>query len=223
VFRAIITSLSDSFSATWSQFKLIGRGDDNYQYGGYSRDLNVDFIVYATDRDEVKPIWRKLNAIAGYTAPEYTNDNIALVAPWMRITIGDLFNQQPVILKTVGFTLMDGDTTYETNIEKDPQMMQVPHKIQVNLSLTPITDWLPQKGGKFYSLAKRHDGESGLPLPGNDNWLSDTRNNGQLSNEDLAKIHAKQEKKKARQTEKTNRQESNKTDRAARKARRNQE
>ena len=101
--------------------------------------------------------------------------------------------------------------------------MQVPHKIQVNLQFTPITDWLPQKGGKFYSLAKRHDGESGLPLPGNDNWLSDTRNNGQLSNEDLAKIHAKQEKKKARQTEKTDRQESNKTDRAARKAKRNQE
>ena len=223
VFRAIITSLGDSFSANWSSFKLIGRGDDNYQYGGYNRDLNVDFIVYATDRDEVKPIWRKLNALAGYTAPEYTNDNIALVAPWMRITIGDLFNQQPVILKSVSYTLMDGDTTYETNIEKDPQMMQVPHKIQVNLSLTPITDWLPQKGGKFYSLAKRHDGESGLPLPGNDNWLSDTRNNGQLSNEDLAKIHAKQQNKKARQTEKTNRQESNKTERAARKARRNQE
>ena len=212
VFRAIITSLSDSFSANWSQFKLIGRGDDNYQYGGYSRDLSIDFTVYATDRDEVKPIWRKLNALAGYTAPEYTNDsnNLGLVGPWMRITIGDLFNQQPVILKSISYSLMDNDTTWDINIEKDPQMMQVPHKIQVNLQFTPITDWLPQKGGKFYSLAKRHDGESGLPLPGNDNWLSDTRNNGQLSNEDLAKIHAKQEKKKARQTEKTNRQESTK-------------
>ena len=72
-------------------------------------------------------------------------------------------------------------------------------------------------------MAKRHDGESGLPLPGNDNWLSDTRNNGQLSNEDLKTIHTKQQNKKARQTESTPRQESNKTDRAARKARRNQE
>jgi len=192
VFRAIITSLSDSFSANWSQFKLIGRGDDNYQYGGYSRDLSIDFTVYATDRDEVKPIWRKLNALAGYTAPEYSDDNISLVAPWMRITIGDLFNQQPVILKSVSFALAAADTTWEINIEKDPQMMQTPHKIDVNLTLTPITDWLPQKGGKFYSLAKRHDGESGLPLPGNDNWLSDTADNFELSAAEIEAISAAQ-------------------------------
>ena len=167
---------------------MIGRGDPNYQYQGFSRDLNVDFTVYATDRDEVKPIWRKLNALAGYTAPEYTDDNLGLVGPWMRITIGDLFNQQPVILKSVSYTLVDGNTTWENNIEKDPQMMQTPHKIEVNLTLTPITDWLPQKGGRFYSLAKRHNKESGLPIPGNDNWLSDTNSNGELDAADLEKI-----------------------------------
>ena len=192
VFRAIISSLSDSFNANWNEFQLIGRGDPNYQYQGFSRDLNVDFTVYATDRDEVKPIWRKLNALAGYTAPEYTGDNLGLVGPWMRITIGDLFNQQPAILKSVSYTLIDGNTTWENNIEKDPQMMQTPHKIEVNLTFTPITDWLPQKGGKFYSLAKRHDGTSGLPLPGNDNWLSDTKNNAELTQADLVKINTKE-------------------------------
>jgi len=197
VFRAIITSLSDNFNASWNGFQLIGRGDQNYQYEGFSRELNVDFIVFATDRDEVKPIWRKLNALAGYTAPEYTNDsnNLGLVGPWMRITIGDLFNQQPVILKSISYSLMDNDTTWDINIEKDPQMMQVPHKIQVNLQFTPITDWLPQKGGKFYSLAKRHDGETGLPLPGNDNWLSDTKNNGSVDSSDLQKIFEEQRNK----------------------------
>jgi hypothetical protein len=188
VFRAIINSISDSFNASWNGFQLIGRGDQNFQYGGFSRDISIDFTVYATDRDEVKPIWRKLNALAGYTAPEYTTDNIALVAPWMRITIGDLFNQQAVLVKSVNYTLHSADTTWETNIEQDPEMMQTPHKVDVNLTLTPITDWLPQKGGKFYSLAKRFDGESGLPLPGNDNWLSDTKNNAELSQEQLAKL-----------------------------------
>ena len=188
VFRATITSLSDSFNANWQGFQFIGRGDQNYQYGGYTRDLSLDFTVYATDRDEVKPIWRKLNALAGYTAPEYTDENIALVGPWMRITIGDLFNQQPVILKSVGYTLANADAPWEINIEQDPQMMQTPHKIEVNLTLTPITDWLPQKGGKFYSLAKRHNGTTGLPLPGNDNWLSDTKQNQTLTQEQLAKL-----------------------------------
>jgi len=187
VFRAIINSISDSFNASWNGFQLIGRGDQNFQYGGFTRDVAFDFTVYATDRDEVKPIWRKLNALAGYTAPEYT-DNIALVGPWMRLTIGDLFNQQAVIVKSVNYTLHSADTTWETNIEQDPQMMQTPHKVDVNMTVTPITDWLPQKGGKFYSLAKRFDGDSGLPLPGNDNWLSDTRNNAELSVDELAKL-----------------------------------
>lgn len=187
VFRAIINSISDSFNASWNGFQLIGRGDQNFQYGGFTRDVAFDFTVYATDRDEVKPIWRKLNALAGYTAPEYT-DNIALVGPWMRLTIGDLFNQQAVIVKSVNYTLHSADTTWETNIEQDPQMMQTPHKVDVNMTVTPITDWLPQKGGKFYSLAKRFDGESGLPLQGNDNWLSDTKNNVELTQEQLKEI-----------------------------------
>lgn len=188
VFRAIIGSISDSFNASWNGFQLIGRGDQNFQYGGFTRDISIDFTVYATDRDEVKPIWRKLNALAGYTAPEYTNDNIALVAPWMRITIGDLFNQQAVIVKSVNYTLHNADTTWETNIEQDPQMMQTPHKVDVNMTVTPITDWLPQKGGKFYSLAKRFEKDSGLPLPGNDNWLSDTKNNVELTQEQITEI-----------------------------------
>ena len=187
VFRAVIGSISDSFNASWNGFQLIGRGDQNFQYGGFTRDISIDFTVYATDRDEVKPIWRKLNALAGYTAPEYT-DNIALVGPWMRLTLGDLFNQQAVIVKSVNYTLHSADTTWETNIEQDPQMMQTPHKVDVNMTVTPITDWLPQKGGKFYSLAKRFDGDSGLPLPGNDNWLSDTRNNAELGVDELAKL-----------------------------------
>ena len=188
VFRAVINSISDSFNASWNGSQLIGRGDQNFQYGGFTRNIAIDFTVYATDRDEVKPIWRKLNALAGYTAPEYTKDNIALVAPWMRITIGDLFNQQAVLVNSVNYTLHSADTTWETNIEQDPQMMQTPHKVDVNLTLTPITDWLPQKGGKFYSLAKRFDGKSGLPLPGNDNWLSDTKNNAELSPDQLTEL-----------------------------------
>ena len=197
VFRAIINSISDSFNANWQGFQLIGRGDQNFQYGGFTRDVAFDFTVYATDRDEVKPIWRKLNALAGYTAPEYTKDNIALVAPWMRLTIGDLFNQQAVIVKSVNYTLHNADTTWETNIEQDPQMMQTPHKVDVNMTVTPITDWLPQKGGKFYSLAKRFDGKSGLPLPGNDNWLSDTKNNVELTQAELAELVKIQENNNA--------------------------
>ena len=176
VFRALINSLTDSFSGNWSETTFIGRGDPNWQYTGYSRDLSLDFTVFATDRDEMKPIWRKLNALAGYTAPTYTKDNIALVGPWMRITIGDLFIQQAVIIKSISYSLKDAESSWEINIEDDPQMMQAPHKVDINLTLTPITDWLPQKGGRFYSLAKSFESD-GTPTPGNDDWLSGFNDN----------------------------------------------
>jgi hypothetical protein len=171
VFRANITSLTDSFNAQWQPQQLIGRADPNYVYSGYSRQINLDFSIYATDRDEVKPIWRKLNALASYTAPEYSDKSIGLVGPWMRFTLGDLFVQQPIFIDTLYYTLSDSETTWEINIEDDPTMMQVPKKIEVNMGITIVTDELPQKGGRMYSLAKQFD-EYGYSKDGSDNWLS---------------------------------------------------
>ena len=99
-------------------------------------------------------------------------DSIALEAPWMRITIGDLFYQQPVVITGLTYTLQDSDTTWEINIEQDASMMQAPKKISVTLSLNLITNELPQKGGRFYTLAKGFNGDS-TAKNGNDNWLSD--------------------------------------------------
>ena len=190
VFRAIINTLTDSFQANWNQIQMIGRADPNYQYTGFSRDLNLDFTIIATSRDELKPIWRKLNALAGYTAPEYDNSTIALKAPWMRITIGDLFVQQPAFLTGLTYTLQDSDTSWEINIEQDPTMMQVPHKISVSCQLTIVSDYLPQKNGRFYTLAKTFN-STGSAVTGDNNWLSDS-----YTNEDILAYKIEQDKNK---------------------------
>jgi len=175
VFRAVLTNLGDSFAANWTPVNMIGRADPNYIYTGYSRDLSISFDIYATDRDEMQPIYRKLNALAGYTAPTYDPETIAMEGPWMRITIGDLFNQTPVILNSLSYDYGVADAPWEINIEDDPNMMQVPFKISVQCSFNVVADQLPQKGGRFYSLAKRY--ANGTPIAGNDNWLSDTKGN----------------------------------------------
>lgn len=172
VFRAIIDSFSDTHSPSWTPVNMIGRADPNYLYTGYSREVNLSFTVYATSRDEMKPIYRKLNALASYTAPEYSKETIALKSPWLRMTIGDLLVQQPVLINSLSYTMMDADTTWEINIEDDPTMMQAPHKVTVSLGLYVLTDYLPQKNGKMYTLAKQFESNAN-PLPGPDNWLSD--------------------------------------------------
>ena len=175
VFRAAITDMSETFNADWQPVTMIGRADKNYQYTGFDRDLQLSFRVYATDRDELQPIWRKLNALASYTAPIYNND-ITLGAPWMRMTIGDLFRQTPVILTSLSYTLHDTDSTWEINIENADYMMQVPHRVDVKCTFNVIGNELPQKGGKMYSLAKYWDNQ-GAALKGNHNWLSDLKEN----------------------------------------------
>lgn len=177
VFRAIINSFSDTFSPSWTPVSMIGRADPNYHYTAFGRDVQLDFVVYASDRDELKPIYRKLNALAGYTAPEYDTQTIAMKAPWIRITIGDLFVHQPAIITSLSYTMIDSDTTWEINIEKDPEMMQVPHKISVSIGLTPIMDYLPQKNGRFYTLADEKVLTTSDPKLGNRNWLSDSLTN----------------------------------------------
>jgi hypothetical protein len=178
VFRAHITNFDDSITANWSPVTMIGRADPNYTYTGMSRDVGVSFDIYATDRDEVKPIWRKLNALAGYTSPTYDPESIAMIAPWMRLTVGDVFVQAPVVLTSISYDFAM-DAPWEINIEDDPTMMQVPLKIGVSLNFNMIGDYMPQKGGRFYTLAKRFD-ETATPIKGPDNWLSDFRDNVDL-------------------------------------------
>jgi hypothetical protein len=173
VFRATIGQITDSFQPTWTPVTMVGRADPNYHYTAFSRDLSMDFVIYATDRDELKPIYRKLNALAGYTTPDYISGNtIGLTGPWMRITVGDLFNQVPVVISSLSYTFGDNESPWEINIEEDPENMQVPFKIQVSISFSVVSDWLPQKGGQFYSLSKRFDKYGSLI--GSDNWLSDS-------------------------------------------------
>jgi hypothetical protein len=172
VFRAAITGLTDSYTANWSPIPMVGRADPNYHYTGYSRDVSLSFDIYATDRDEVKPIYRKLNALAGYTAPTYNPDSIAMEGPWMRLTIGDLYRQQPVVLTSLSYTFAV-DAPWEINIENDAEMMQVPLKIGVQCSFNMVSDYLPRKGGRFYTLAKKFAPNS-IPEEGKNNWLSDT-------------------------------------------------
>ena len=182
VFRAILSSLSDQFSPSWSPVNILGRADSNYHYGGYSRTVDLGFTVYATDRDELKYIYRKLNGLAGYTAPEYTTDSFALKGPWIRVTIGDYFISQPAVIESLSYTFVDSDTTWEINIEEDPEMKQVTHKIDVSMGLTMITDYLPQKGGAFYTFAPTNDidinGAASSTSKGG--WLNDFRKKGPI-------------------------------------------
>jgi len=170
-FRAALTGLTDSFSPGWQPIDYVGRADKSYLYSSFERSVDLQFRVYATSRDELKPMWRKLNYLATYTMPEYDNNYITYRGKYLRLTVGDLFIQQPVLISNLFYTLVDNDTTWEINLEEDPTNKQVPMRVDVNMSLRMLTDYLPQYMGQAYSLYDQNEGDRA----GDSNWLSDSK------------------------------------------------
>ena len=168
-FRSAITSLTDSFNPTWTPIDYIGRADKSYLYSSFERSVDLQFTVYASSRDELKPMWRKLNYLATYTMPEYATDYIMYRGKYLRVTIGDLYNKQPTLITNLFYTLVGTDTTWDINLEQDPGHKQVPMRVDVNMTLRMLTDHLPQYKGQAYSLYGDAEGN----VQGDSNWLSD--------------------------------------------------
>ena len=176
VFRANINSLNDSFQPSWTPIETLGRADSNWIYTSFQRSLDLSFSVYATSRDELRPMWRKLNYLATYTMPTYNSGAPTYRGNFLRITIGDLFISQPVFITSLTYTLADQETTWEINIEEDENMKQVPQKIEVNMGLQFIGDQIPKKDMSAYNLhLESQYSPDGQYKQQNGNWLADAK------------------------------------------------
>ncbi len=168
VFRSTITGFTDNFKPTWDSYKMVGRADPVYIYKQYEREVNFQFSVAATSREEMKPIWRKLNALASYTAPYYPQTGKGMVGPFMRLTMGDYFQETPGFLTALTYTINE-ESTWEINLEKDPDMYQMPKVVDVDVTFTVISDFRPQLYGRFFSLSPR--GSEKSKYNQNYNWM----------------------------------------------------
>jgi len=167
VFRAIFDSITDNHKPSWSAVKYMGRGDPLYTYDGYERDVSFNFTVHIGSRDEAKASWRKLNYLAGWTAPEYTSAGF-IRAPLCRLNIGNLFRKMPGYISNLSYTFDNANGTWETahlegdryNVATDasivaesaPGALQLPKTIQVSVGFVPIGVYRPERYGVFYPL-----------------------------------------------------------------------
>jgi len=167
VFRAIFDSITDNHKPSWSAVKYMGRGDPLYTYDGYERDVSFNFTVHIGSRDEMKASWRKLNYLAGWTAPEYTSAGF-MRAPLCRLNIGNLFRKMPGYISNLSYTFDNTNGTWETaHLEGDrynaatdptivyesaPGVLQLPKTIQVSVGFVPIGVYRPERYGVFYPL-----------------------------------------------------------------------
>lgn len=119
-FRATISGINEVNGADWEEVQYIGRADKLYLYKGYSRDLNFSFKVYASSLQELIPMWTRINYLVGLTRPsKYTSAGTVraigsfMIPPMVSIRVGDMYNDQPGILRSVSITVPD-DANWES-------------------------------------------------------------------------------------------------------------
>ena len=148
-FRAFLDDFSDNYSADWNQYNYLGRAEKFATYGGFNRDLSVNFKVAAMTAKEMRPIYQKLNFLAGATAPTY--DGIFMRGTLTRLTIGDYVYRLPGYLTQVGFS-WNVDYPFEIamnrpeDLDRDKIHQELPMIMDVNCSFTPIHEFIPSAG-----------------------------------------------------------------------------
>tara|TARA_B100001093_G_scaffold457654_1_gene469499 strand:- start:1081 stop:3069 length:1989 start_codon:yes stop_codon:yes gene_type:complete len=101
-FRAFIDNFSEQYQADWNAYQYVGRGQKFFTYKGFERSFSLGFTVHAQSRSELLPMWKKLNRLAGATAPDYSQGGY-MRGSILKLTLGDYITNHPGILK--GFSV----------------------------------------------------------------------------------------------------------------------
>lgn len=143
-FRAFLDSFDDNFNADWSSHKYIGRGENFYTYGGFSRSLNVSFKIAAQSQAEMRPLYQKIVLLASATAPTYSNNFMR--GTIIRATIGDYLYRTPGVLNTVNYSWDSSYPWQVKNQDREELSQELPMVLNCSLTFTPIHDFIPQTG-----------------------------------------------------------------------------
>lgn len=156
-FRAYLNSIGDGFKAEWQPYKYVGRAENFYRYSGFSRDVQLSFIIYAHSRDEMIPLYKKLNKLLGATAPTYGESGYML-GNFVKLTVGTYFNSVPGIINSItlkpsfeaGWDINRDVTGNPIKTEdKTYYVGQIPRMIEIDMTFTPIHDFTPQSTSTF--------------------------------------------------------------------------
>jgi hypothetical protein len=122
-FRAYITDLSDNIGADWSEIKYMGRGENFYTYQGFSREVSFNLKVAAHSKQEMMPLYQKLNYLASSLMPDYSNKGF-MRGNLHKLTVGEWFYRTPGVLKSMNISI-DNDYSWEIKFDEPETGTQV--------------------------------------------------------------------------------------------------
>jgi hypothetical protein len=151
-FRAFLDSFDDKYTSKWGSQKYIGRAEELYNYEGFSRDISFGFKAVAMSQGELKPLYEKLNSLAGHLAPTYGAlagaSGKFMKGNLVTVSIGDYIKNQPGFISSVSFS-WSTDYTFNTRANENDFDKELPMILDVSVSFTPIHTFAPEFGQKF--------------------------------------------------------------------------
>lgn len=177
IFRAFFDGISDTIDAQWNPIKYSGRGESFYGYEGFTSGYNINFTIVAFSRDEMRPLYQKINYLKSTLAPDYKNNKMR--GNMVEMTIGDYLKYQPGIITSISTTVPE-DAPWEIALTEpdaggdssDKQMHELPQMLKISLTFTPIYNFLPRKGADvpFIGIDDREEGEKSVKS--DKNWMA---------------------------------------------------
>jgi hypothetical protein len=153
VFRAYISNIRRNIVSKWDAYKYVGRGESFYAYDGFTETITYSFVIAASSRAEMKPLYQKLNYLISSMAPDYKDNlmrgNIA------ELTIGDFVLYQPGIITNFDMNI-DEDSNWDIALQEpesgqtgvDSDMHELPQLIKCSMTFIPIYNFLPRKSAQ---------------------------------------------------------------------------
>lgn len=148
-FRAFINSFEDNFTADWKGTNYMGRGEKFYKYGGFDRKISMGWTVAAQSKQELIPMWQKLNYLASVTAPDYSSTGY-MSGNLITLTVGGYLYEQVGIMTGLNLSIPDespwdiaiSDTDTAT---RDASVKEMPMICNVSgFNFIPIHNFVPK-------------------------------------------------------------------------------
>ena len=188
-FRAHINSLSDAYTSEWSTQKFMGRSEDFYNFSGFGRTVSLDWTVAAQSKQELIPMYQKLNYLASVCAGDYSDvgymrgNLIELsVGGWFQGQIGfmsgltlEVPQESPweIGITDAGNLTSIGTGDQQREINSDPSVQEMPMIINVTgFQFTPIHDFVPRVQRNSFSGGKLEGGGRFISDYGNERYIN---------------------------------------------------
>lgn len=160
-------AITDNMGASWGSFKYLGRGEEFFNYEGFTRSVSFGFQVVAQSKPELSIMYQKLNYLQSTLSPNFS-ENGFMRGNIHQLTIGGYFFEQPGVITSLSYT-MPTDSPWEIGIPssnqsisdvggntyRDPAVKELTHIINVSVEFKPIQRFLPQTIGSPFDTTNK--------------------------------------------------------------------